>query len=373
MMMLRLLFLLIVVALPSRLPAQGRYFHEGNGRISVVNGRRGNGGTFRYRLDDGGYSRKALRRLNRLFGVPKGSRESVSVRLIAMLDHLEDHLGAEHVVVLSAFRSRVYNEMLRKKGVSTAKTSLHMDGMAADVLLEGVSAFRAWQYLRNLECCGAGYYHGDSIHLDTGPSRFWVTETSGVDRDPPPANRIVITRTDRDVYRPGDPVRIKLARLSHYPIGVEREVKIIKGDVAIGTVSLDNVDAACHSIAGPRERTLELTIPEDIRPRGRVQIEVRFCTEDFSEMPKRKRSNPFSIRSPFPRFAPPLEPVPPVCRGGASFSTSRSLFPRLLRLRGRASGDGGNDEHQARQAVPAANATWRTGGAWAIGGGRCSP
>jgi uncharacterized protein YcbK (DUF882 family) len=92
------------------------------------------------------------------------------------LDYFEDRFQ-QPIVIISGYRSPEYNENLRAKGRLAAKASLHMEGMAADIQMRKGLSTKAFPLLRALQCCGVGYYHGDSLHLDTGPAR-WDETTS---------------------------------------------------------------------------------------------------------------------------------------------------------------------------------------------------
>ena len=46
-----------------------------------------------------------------------------------------------------------------------------------------------------------GYYHGDVVHIDVGPARFWDETTSGVGTGISDGNKLIGIITDYDVYR----------------------------------------------------------------------------------------------------------------------------------------------------------------------------
>ena len=142
-----------------------RYFLSGDGWIQLTNAKTGQSTRVHYRLPDGSYPQDARRQIDRLFGVPSDSADHIALRLISFLDYFEDRFH-QPITLISGYRSPEYNENLRAQGRLAAKASLHMEGMAADIQMrKGLSA-KAFPLLRTLQCCGVGYYHGDSLHLE---------------------------------------------------------------------------------------------------------------------------------------------------------------------------------------------------------------
>jgi hypothetical protein len=181
----------------------------------------------------------AQRRINQIFGVPPNASEGIAVRLIALLDYLQDRLNGGTIRIVSGYRSPTYNEGLRRQGGLVARTSMHLEGMAADITMEGVDGKRLWEFVRGLDCCGAGYYHTRMVHIDVGPSRFWDETSTGVGQDLGARNRLVLLRTEWDLYRPGEQVRMALGRITDYPIGVRRDGQLISDGRVVGDVRLD--------------------------------------------------------------------------------------------------------------------------------------
>ena len=159
-----------------------RFDHSGDGRIRLIGKK--NGATFsgQYRQGHGAYDAIALEAIYTVFGAPYDPQHRrLSLRLIEFLDYLEDQLrpGA-WITVTSGYRSPEYNRNLRQKGALAAKASLHQYGMAVDLIMEGVPAKRLWEHVKQMRFGGAGYYHGQTVHLDVGPARSWDETTSGV-------------------------------------------------------------------------------------------------------------------------------------------------------------------------------------------------
>ena len=77
-------------------------------------------------------------------------------------------------LMLSGYRSPKTNAMLRSRSGSVARNSLHMQGQAADLRLNGRSVA---QISRAAIACSAGgvgkYSRSNFVHMDCGPVRVW--------------------------------------------------------------------------------------------------------------------------------------------------------------------------------------------------------
>jgi uncharacterized protein YcbK (DUF882 family) len=96
----------------------------------------------------------------------------------ALMDTLTD-LAAQRGVapvfqVISGYRSPQTNQMLRSHSTGVASRSLHMEGRAIDVRLEGVACPDLAAQALGLARGGVGFYRAsDFVHLDTGAFRTW--------------------------------------------------------------------------------------------------------------------------------------------------------------------------------------------------------
>ncbi|MGQ0568190.1 MAG: YcbK family protein [Armatimonadota bacterium] len=287
-----LLSSLTVGAAPS-----GRFFIEGNGTVHLVNRNTGAGSPVIYRTPGGEYPESAQRRINQIFGVPPNASEGIAIRLTALLDYLQDQLKGGMIKIVSGYRSPIYNEGLRKKGRLAARTSMHLEGMAADIEMEGVDGKRLWEYVRGLDCCGVGYYHAKGIHVDVGPSRFWDETSTRVEQDLGARNKLVLLRTEWDLYRPGEEVRMTLGRITDYPIGVRRDGQLMHTGQEVVGVRLENGRTDCLLIPSrSAARSLVWKIPQRIAPKEKSRVRISFCQKPFPEMPEGVDSNPISIK-----------------------------------------------------------------------------
>ncbi len=214
----------------------------------------------------------------------RGSKplDNVSPRLIALLGYLQDALGKgmAKIQILSAYRSPEYNEKLRQKGKLAAKASLHQEGMAVDFTMEGVPAEEIWKFVKNLNCCGVGFYHGNAVHIDTGPPRFWDETSSKVFTDFSLHNKQIYITTQYDIYQPGEKISFDIVRITEYPFGIK-------------------MDKKCLVIASKKEAQHFIFDKKFKKREGKPQqLKMKVCQKPSPEMPDAVISNTFIIASP---------------------------------------------------------------------------
>jgi uncharacterized protein YcbK (DUF882 family) len=95
-----------------------------------------------------------------------------------LLDHLHDVkllLGTNKPFhILSGYRSPSTNANLRRHTRGVANHSLHMEGKAVDIRIEGISAKTIRNAALQVQRGGIGYYpRSNFVHLDTGDMRTW--------------------------------------------------------------------------------------------------------------------------------------------------------------------------------------------------------
>lgn len=126
---------------------------------------------------DGCYLPDALGTLNRfLRDHYSGQVGLIDPRLFDLLHRVRQVLGsAAEYEVISGYRAPQTNERLRlTRGGGVARHSLHMDGQAIDVRLEGVALADLRDAALSLRAGGVGFYPRDRfVHLDTGRVRSW--------------------------------------------------------------------------------------------------------------------------------------------------------------------------------------------------------
>ncbi|MBT3181538.1 MAG: YcbK family protein [Deltaproteobacteria bacterium] len=174
------LVFLIVVSFPaSRLETainHGSPFRfTGDGKINLIDTHTFERLVIVYRDKDGFYDDLTLRAVNhtlRCHG--KSEKYPISLKLIELIDHLQDNFGVEEVQVISGYRSPEYNAALTRRSGRVAHNSLHMRGLAMDIRMPGVDKHKLGQYARSLRTGGVGVYGGSGfVHVDVGPVRSW--------------------------------------------------------------------------------------------------------------------------------------------------------------------------------------------------------
>lgn len=225
------------------------------------------------------------------------SAQNLSGRLTALLDYLQDTLtgGKGAVTIHSGYRSPEYNEALRRSGKLAAKASLHREGMAVDFTLQGVKARDLWHTIRQLKCCGAGYYAGQMVHVDTGPERFWDQKTSRVFTDISSHNKQIYLTTEFDIYKPGEELQWKLVRITEYPFGLKGTLHILneKGKA----IKKIKGEKGCRPVAGREAaQNFSLKLPATLPKERRLQLQSFFCEKPSPQMPDFVLSNVFMVR-----------------------------------------------------------------------------
>ena len=144
-------------------------------RISMFSGRTGE------RIDtiywiEGEYIKEALKEVNHFMrDWRNGQTIGIDTRALDLMAATHNLLEADHpYMMLSGYRSPATNQMLRSRSRSVARNSLHMEGKAADLRIEGRSVS---QIARAAASCSAGgvgkYSRSNFVHMDCGPIRTW--------------------------------------------------------------------------------------------------------------------------------------------------------------------------------------------------------
>lgn len=127
-------------------------------------------------FEQGRYIKDALHEINHLFrDYHDGSVHPIDPALLDQLYDLKHTLEVRkpfHIV--SGYRSPATNADLRKHSDGVAKNSLHMQGRAIDIRVEGLDTRRIRNAALAMQRGGVGYYErSDFVHLDTGNVRTW--------------------------------------------------------------------------------------------------------------------------------------------------------------------------------------------------------
>ncbi len=128
-----------------------------------------------YRTDSG-YHPGELGRLDWLLRDHRtGEVLPLDARLFDLLRELAGSAGLEpRYQVISGYRSPATNSMLVASSDGVSSRSLHMEGKAIDVRLEGFPLERLRDLALARQAGGVGYYPAsDFVHLDVGRVRSW--------------------------------------------------------------------------------------------------------------------------------------------------------------------------------------------------------
>lgn len=155
----------------------------GNGSLTMTRQDTGERLTARYRGKDGAYDAEELKRIDHFMRCSLTGRETpIAVKLVELLDSVEDKFGKRGLTLLSGYRTPKLNRRLP----GAAEHSLHMLGWAADIRVPGRSAAAVAKFAGKLNAGGVGYYKDAAfVHLDSGRSRRWEV---GLPAAPPPGS-----------------------------------------------------------------------------------------------------------------------------------------------------------------------------------------
>jgi uncharacterized protein YcbK (DUF882 family) len=288
--------------------AHARFYFQGDGEICLLSEK--NKAVFCGRYRQGGrYEEAAYKAICRVFDAPyREGQRHLSLRLLAFLDYLQDHFkpGAR-ITITSGYRPPAYNQALRRRGALAAKASLHQYGMAADFKMEGVSSKRIWTYVKALGFGGAGYYQGESVHIDVGPARFWDAKTSGVGSGLADENKLIGLITDFDIYTPGDSIVLRFIRMTAFPIKVKQKfvlLRYVSGSNPQWVYSfsprfvVQSENSPCLRFESiDQMASIRWRLPLDLPP-GRYQVRSMFCAHPWKQMPGAVVTPEFEITNP---------------------------------------------------------------------------
>lgn len=290
---------------PAAAAAQGRFFTHGDGTIAIRSTKSKQRFRGRFRSRRGTYLPKALRRISRVFGGSATKPEAhISLRLIEVLSYLRLELDGGWITISSGYRSPRYNRNLRKRGKTVAKASLHLYGMAADVKITGVDAKRLWEFARKHRVGGAGFYGGPWVHIDVGPARSWTQGTANVRSGKSDHNKRIILVPEYDIYAAGEQMRLRFARMTAFPIGVQTDSFTLQRKAGskwkeTATISPQFGEArrsGCALFRGASEM-IGVTWPLPKRlAAGRYRIGLGFCDPKWESMPQEITSYEFRVR-----------------------------------------------------------------------------
>ena len=164
-------------ALPweSSFAARGRNIVYPDRSLTLHNVHTGEKGKITY-WSEGKYIGSSLNEINWLLRDFRTSEvRAIDPRLLNILYVLTKTLEAkEPTLVLSGFRSKKTNDMLRQTTEGVAKRSFHMVGKAIDIRMPKLDMAHVQRAALMLNGGGVGYYPSSNfVHIDSGPVRTW--------------------------------------------------------------------------------------------------------------------------------------------------------------------------------------------------------
>ena len=125
---------------------------------------------------EGRYQVAALRQVNHLLrDHHSGTIHTMDPRVIDLVCALQHKFGSKKPFqVISGYRSPGTNAYLAAHTDGVAQHSLHMEGKAIDIRLEGTSIGNLGRAARSLRAGGVGQYpESGFVHVDVGRVRHW--------------------------------------------------------------------------------------------------------------------------------------------------------------------------------------------------------
>lgn len=125
---------------------------------------------------DGRYQSQAVRQLTHLLRDHySGDVHAIDPKVFDLLCALQHRTGSRRpFLVISGYRSPATNAMLAATTDGVASHSLHMEGKAIDIRLEGMTIPRLGRAAKSLRLGGVGQYpSSDFVHVDVGRVRYW--------------------------------------------------------------------------------------------------------------------------------------------------------------------------------------------------------
>jgi uncharacterized protein YcbK (DUF882 family) len=156
---------------------KGGVVESGSRRLSFRNAHTGESFTGVYRVGDK-YLPDAFTQINTVLRDFRTDQVfPMDPKVIDILYQLHRLTGEQKPFeIISGYRSPKTNAMLRGKSSSSgvAKKSLHMEGKAIDLRMEGFSTARLRDLSKSMKAGGTGYYGSSNfVHVDCGDVRSW--------------------------------------------------------------------------------------------------------------------------------------------------------------------------------------------------------
>lgn len=155
-----------------------RYMYAVDSHLDVTNAHTSERVNLRF-FEGGSYNRRAVQQFDWLFrDWRRNESPDIDPRvywgLAAISDAARRRGYSGRITLLSGFRTKKTNDMLRAQGGGASSNSYHMRRRAADIEVEGIPAGEVADYAEWLQVGGVGRYGSGFTHIDSGPVRTWV-------------------------------------------------------------------------------------------------------------------------------------------------------------------------------------------------------
>lgn len=232
------LIISLILAL-TLLSTYGYASNNGDGHLVIYSYHLGEVVDVQYRTGDK-YNDDALKKIQHIFRSRLEDEEhDIDIKLIELVDEIQDHFGVETVELISGYRSPALNRTLKEEGIGVAEQSLHMQGRAADIHFDEIPEDALADYARSLNVGGVGYYpKNDFVHVDTGAVKTWsgkdVKERQLIGINSGDGAEVI---TEKNIYTKDETVRFTAKScsstgftLEHFNKGTWKSVGKFKGD-----------------------------------------------------------------------------------------------------------------------------------------------
>jgi uncharacterized protein YcbK (DUF882 family) len=280
--------------------AEPRFFVMGNGWLEIFNPALNERVQVQYLGPDGRYDYAAIDDLRHILHSRGDVGEGdVTPRFVELLGYLYARTGRP-LKLLSGYRSPSLNDSMRRRGKLAAFGSMHTEGLAADLAFPQSELLPLWLHVRELGCCGAGYYPAQGfLHVDVGVPRYWDQTTTRVDENLSAGNARAFARTDFDRYTTGEMMMVRLYGVTSPPIRLQRSARLVSdGSGAGADVTVDEVGATAPQTGAGcivADRTTRLLVKgAPATPRGHLVLTT--CEPRAERTPERIEANPVTFR-----------------------------------------------------------------------------
>ncbi|AIL12992.1 hypothetical protein IM40_04915 [Candidatus Paracaedimonas acanthamoebae] len=118
---------------------------------------------------NGHYIPEQLEALNYFLRDPSNGKTTIiEPKLLDLMNSIQVAVGEKKPFeIISGYRSKEFNDQLRKKGKGVAQNSKHIEGKAVDIRMSGVQLIKLRNAARGQRAGGVGFYpNSNFIHID---------------------------------------------------------------------------------------------------------------------------------------------------------------------------------------------------------------